>query len=245
MGQTQSGRILNWKRPSLPHHSVQILSSKRSFPIPPKMDLRSKDTPIFDQGQQGSCTMNAGCGLYDYLKQGRIVTSREFGYYNELVMDGNPGIDAGSSLDTCSKVFLELGVCQESLWTYPDHTLDQKPTDEAYQDALTRKIAQRISINQDLITLRQCLAQGYPFIYGQSVYESFEDAPNGIVPYPGFFEKNMGGHALMCVGYDDSKQWFIVRNSWGTSYGQSGYCFIPYKYLTNRRLADDFWTFRL
>jgi C1A family cysteine protease len=51
----------------------------------------------------------------------------------------------------------------------------------------------------------------------------------------------LGGHALLVVGYDDATQCFTVRNSWGDSWGDKGYCYIPYKYLTNSNLSSDFW----
>ena len=54
----------------------------------------------------------------------------------------------------------------------------------------------------------------------------------------------VGGHAVMAVGYDDSKQQFIIRNSWGTGWGKKGYFRMPYAYLTDPNLADDFWTIR-
>ncbi len=92
--------------------------------------------------------------------------------------------------------------------------------------------------------MQGCLASGYPFVFGFSVYESFESqdvARTGIVPLPKQGEKQLGGHAVLAVGYDDSDQTFWVRNSWGTGWGQSGYCKMPYSYLTSSGLASDFW----
>lgn len=95
--------------------------------------------------------------------------------------------------------------------------------------------------------MKQTLATGYPFVFGFSVYESFEShtvAKTGIVPMPNKTEHLLGGHAVMAVGYDDNKQTFIVRNSWGTTWGNQGYCYMPYDYLSNPTLASDFWTVR-
>jgi C1A family cysteine protease len=96
--------------------------------------------------------------------------------------------------------------------------------------------------------MKACLASGYPFIFGFTVYDSFESdavAKTGIVPMPSKTELVLGGHAVMAVGYDDSKKWFIVRNSWGEDWGDKGYFYIPYDYLTNKNLASDFWTIKL
>lgn len=248
MKRTRLGRPLTWIRPKTrPHSALKLVRTAMS--LPPKVDLSSRDTPIFDQGNLGSCTANAGCGLYDYLAKNLlkliIVTAREFVYYDELAFDGNLGTDAGSSLDTCSRVFFKDGACKEELWPYDPDQIFVRPPIEAWNDASTRKIKERVSVPQDLDAIKQCLAEGYPVIFGMNLYNQFENAPNGVVRMPRCFERSIGGHALMIVGYDDENQWFIVRNSWGTDWGDKGYAKIPYKYLTNPKLADDFWTFRL
>lgn len=95
--------------------------------------------------------------------------------------------------------------------------------------------------------MRNCLFSGYPFCFGFSVYESFESetvAKSGVVNMPTLDEQMLGGHAVCAVGYSDLLQRFTVRNSWGTDWGMKGYFSIPYSYLTNRDLSDDFWTIR-
>jgi C1A family cysteine protease len=57
-------------------------------------------------------------------------------------------------------------------------------------------------------------------------------------------ERQLGGHAVMAVGYDDENQWLIVMNSWGASWGDKGFFYLPYEYITNNNLSDDFWTIR-
>jgi len=96
--------------------------------------------------------------------------------------------------------------------------------------------------------MKGCLASGYPFVFGFTVYDSFESqqvAQTGVVPMPGSTEQVLGGHCVVAVGYDDSQQRFIVRNSWGADWGIQGYCTMPYAYLTDPNLASDFWTIRL
>jgi C1A family cysteine protease len=62
---------------------------------------------------------------------------------------------------------------------------------------------------------------------------------------PGADERAIGGHAVMAVGYEDAKQWFMVRNSWGSRWGLEGYFTLPYAYLTDENLASDYWTIRV
>jgi C1A family cysteine protease len=61
---------------------------------------------------------------------------------------------------------------------------------------------------------------------------------------PGPDEEVLGGHAVLAVGYDDSAECFIVRNSWGSGWGKKGYFTMPYSYLLEQNLSDDFWTIR-
>jgi C1A family cysteine protease len=94
--------------------------------------------------------------------------------------------------------------------------------------------------------MKSCLAEGYPFVFGFTVYESFESeevAKTGKMIMPKKGEAQVGGHAVIAVGYSGSR--FIVRNSWGTSWGMAGYFTMPFDYLLDENLSDDFWTIRL
>ena len=105
-----------------------------------------------------------------------------------------------------------------------------------------------LSVNQNLTNMKGCLAAGFPFVFGFTVYESFEFndvAQTGNVPMPRFDEQIMGGHAVLAVGYDDGDRLFICRNSWGADWGDAGYFYMPYAYLLDNNLSDDFWTIRL
>ena len=96
--------------------------------------------------------------------------------------------------------------------------------------------------------MKGCLAEGYPFVFGFAVYSSFESddvTRTGVVPMPDpNTEEQVGGHAVMAVGYDDGEQRFLVRNSWGTDWGMAGYFTMPYAYLTDHQYSNDFWTIR-
>jgi C1A family cysteine protease len=219
--------------------------------LPPSVDLRSECPPVYDQGQLGSCTANAIAGAieFDQRKQGtrEFVPSRLFIYYNERVIEGTVNQDAGAQIRDGVKSVATLGAPPETDWQYDVAKFSTRPPKQAYSDAKSDLVSAYARVTQDLTQMRGCLAEGYPFVFGFTVYASFEGqnvADTGQVPMPASGEKVKGGHAVAAVGYDDEKRVFIVRNSWGADWGAAGYCYMPYEYLLTPHLANDFWTIR-
>ena len=221
--------------------------------LPPKTDLRSKCPPIYDQGQLGSCTANgiAAALQFDRMKQKltpNFNPSRLFIYYNERVIEHTVDTDSGAQIRDGIKSVGHQGDCPETEWPYDIAKFAKKPSAGCYKDAIKYHAVQYQRVVQTLNQMKGCLASGYPFVFGFTVYESFEGQPvakSGTVPMPAPSEKVLGGHCVVAVGYDDGHQRFIVRNSWGTGWGTKGYCTMPYAYLTDANLASDFWTIRL
>ena len=263
-GQRRIGRY-GWK-PDLPDHRdfYYAVPPPTAAALPAKVDLRPQCPPVYDQGQIGSCTANsiAGAIEFEQIKQKlpEFTPSRLFIYYNERVMEGSsPAVDSGAQIRDGIKSVASQGVCKETSWPYSDVNKSpnpcascpyaKKPSAACYKEALQHKVTLYQRLNNGIASqLKGCLASGYPFVFGFTVYESFESqqvAQTGIMPMPGASEKTVGGHAVCCVGYDDSTQYFIVRNSWGTGWGLKGYFMMPYAYMTNTSLADDFWTIRM
>jgi C1A family cysteine protease len=220
--------------------------------LPPSVDLRAQCPAVYDQGQLGSCTANAIAAAveFDRLKQKLpdFMPSRLFIYYNERVMEGTVASDSGAQIRDGIKVVAQLGVPPETDWPYDVNQFTQKPPDKAFQDAITDKAVSYQRVLQDLYQMKGCLASGFPWVFGFTVYESFETqavAQSGHAPLPAAGERVIGGHAVMAVGYDDASQTLLVRNSWGTGWGMQGYFTLPYSYVSQASLADDFWTIRL
>jgi len=219
--------------------------------LPPAVDLRSECPPVYDQGQLGSCTANAIAAAieFDQGKQGstEFVPSRLFIYYNERMMEGTVNQDAGAQIRDGIKSVAQLGAPPETDWPYDIAKFSQQPPDQAFQDAKKDIVSSYAGVAQTLNQMQGCLAAGYPFVFGFTVYESFESqavASTGMVPMPSAGEAVLGGHAVLAVGYDDSTRNFIVRNSWGPGWGAKGYFYMPYEYLLTPDLSDDFWTIR-
>ena len=162
-------------------------------------------------------------------------------------MEGTVATDSGAQIRDGVKSLNNLGACSEKLLPYIIADFAQKPPKKDYTSAKKNVISsyQRLD-NTNIDNLRQALATGNAFVFGFTVYDSFESdvvAKTGILPMPNLKkEKVLGGHAVCAVGYDDAKKRILIRNSWGADWGLNGYFWMPYAYITNTNLADDFWT---
>jgi len=177
-----------------------------------------------------------------------FVPSRLFIYYNERDIEGSIDSDSGAMIRDGIKSVAKQGACPEALWPYVISKFRSRPSPKCYTEAGKHTAASYQRLIQSLSQMQGCLASGYPFVFGFTVYESFESntvARTGHAPMPSTRERVLGGHAVCAIGYDESKRWFICRNSWGTSWGMRGYFTLPYDYLTSSDLAADFWTIRV
>jgi C1A family cysteine protease len=241
--------------PDLPDHRDHLYAAPLEVvgALPASVDLRTQCPLVYDQGQLGSCTANAIAGAiqFDQMKQktAQIFNpSRLFIYYNERVVEHTVDSDSGAQIRDGIKSVGKQGDCPETEWPYVISKFKTKPPEKCYSDALKYKAVLYQRLTPVLSQLKGCLASGYPFVFGFTVYESFESAQvakTGHASLPKSGEQSIGGHAVMCVGYDDAKQWFVVRNSWGPKWGMKGYFTLPYSYLISANLASDFWTIRV
>lgn len=241
-------------KPDRPDLRDKVFSSpefRTTAELPQSVDLRSKCSPVVDQGQLGSCTANAiVSGLREFLllnEQSQPLftrLSRLYLYWHERQLEHTIDQDAGAIIRDGMKVLQHNGVCPEQDYPYDIKTFEEQPTSQAEHDAPTYRIkAYHRVTNLDM--LKAALASGLPVVLGFSVYQSFESpdtAKTGIVHVPDTkSEQLLGGHAVLAVGYDESKQWVIVRNSWGTGWGDQGYCYFPYEMFTDG-VVNDMWT---
>jgi len=227
-----------------PHHTCQEDSS-----ITSSADLRPQCPDVYDQGQLGSCTANALAAAFeiDEIKQGQRVVgtpSRLFIYYNERDQEGDVSTDAGAFTGDGVNGLHNLGVVSESDWPYDTSQFASRPDDSLYSQALNNTVTSFKQLTQDETQIKQALYQGYPVLFTADIYASFESSAvgsSGNVPMPQSGEKKVGGHALIIVGFDDDNQVFTVRNSWGAKWGDQGYCYFPYQYVTDSTYTSQFW----
>jgi C1A family cysteine protease len=168
--------------------------------------------------------------------------------------------DSGAQIRDGIKSVAKQGACKETTWPYNDTPADPntqlfphdsppatKPPAAAYHEAEGCRAVSYLRVQQSLAQMKGCLAQGFPFVLGFTVYTSMWDAggnPVTVLPMPSGTDSVAGGHAVLGVGYDDSKQLFTIRNSWGSNVQDHGYFYMPYAYATDPHLAQDFWTIR-
>ena len=245
-------RKYTWIRDSLDRRD-QHLMFLHEPKLPPSVDLRPKFPAPYDQITLGSCTANATDGLMEFdLKQlgHDVMLSRLFLYYNGRMIEGTIQSDSGCQLRDVIKCAAQFGAPPETEWPYSDQNpgpFETKPPPEVYASALKHKVVSYSRVARSLSQFKGCLAQGFPFAFGFQVYEEFESdevAKTGILTLPRADEEPLGGHAVVCAGYDDAKQVFFIRNSWGSDWGLQGYFEMPYAYLLDSQLSDDFWCVR-
>jgi C1A family cysteine protease len=245
---------LGWK-PDLKDHRDSVMSFKviNLTTLPPKVDLRASCSLVENQSTLGSCTANAAVGALEYLD---IVDgamdgdtenySRLFVYYNTREIQGTINQDSGGTLRDTIKALASFGACDERMWEYDIPKFAIKPGESCYADGANHKISEyhRLETFPDCLA---CLAEGYPFVFGFMTYDLFtsvEVAKTGVVNLPTPTEVCQGGHAVCAVGYDMESKTVLVRNSWGSHWGMGGYFTMPFSYISNPSLAQDFWTIR-
>ncbi len=222
-------------------------------PLPNQVDLRSLMTPIENQGDTNSCVAHAVAGAYEYwikkaVQQDKNV-SRLFVYFNARWRDGSQDKDEGSVIQLAMEGLSTFGACEEGLWPFDPQLTLKRPSAEAYKDGVTYRVHDMAQVPLDLDVWRQALAEGKPIVFGCELFDSFDDCTNrgGVVPMPApedIARSKHSSHSMCAVGYSDSENVFIVRNSWGADWGDNGYCYMPYNYLMSPKFNDgDCWVF--
>jgi C1A family cysteine protease len=203
---------------------------------------------ILNQGGLASCVANQVSNALKYclMKQkfNIIQPSRLFIYYFGRVLHNFPADqDTGLSIRNGIQSVAKYGTCKEPTWPYNIDQFKIKPNDVAINEALqTIPKFQYVSIPNRLDYLKSALMDGYPIVFGLSIFESFcyeNTWKTGNVPIPKPDEKSMGGHCVAAYGWVDEIQSFLMMNSWGTQYGIQGWFYLPYTYVLKH--GWDFW----
>ncbi|CAE7332450.1 unnamed protein product [Symbiodinium natans] len=220
--------------------------------IPDKVDLRRYMTHVEDQAQTNSCCANAVAGAYEYINKRQAMQtgdsiadiSRLFIYYvgrkkDQLTFHEDTSVkpkDEGMTLGGAISALEVKGACLETRFLSASQVND-KPHDFCFNEAVRFKVAESREVPVDLDAMRQCLAEGHPIVFGLKLTSQFFKPSRGggiTTPDPSDPKSSEHGlHAMLNVGYNDRQKCFIIRNSWGTSWGDRGYAYVPYDYICN------------
>jgi len=251
MGTNLKYRIGGYQSSTRPDHAkVRQAEQIQQKQLPPRVDLRKFMTEVEEQ-VGNSCVANAFVGAYEYLakrEQGESGdVSRLFLYYNARARQNSQHEDNGTAMYCAIESLIEHGACCEDLWPNDESMIFDEPDEPAYNNAANFTIAEAEAIETDLNLWRHTLAEGYPIAFALNLFESFNNATEnrGRISLPKKTEnvrETHAWHAMLCAGYSDKDQMFIVRNSWGSEWGDQGYCYIPYDYVMHPDFnGQDSW----
>lgn len=240
--QIKSKYKLNYNIKS-PKNKISGLGKETNALSKKVVDLRPQFQEIYDQGQLGSCTaFSMAKGLREFLlkKSGNWtkLSALEF-YYKEREADGDVAGDNGSQMDTGMNVLMNHGVALDADWPYDVSKFAVEPPAAVQAKASTYKIG-CIGQLDTLEKVKAVVDAGYPVAFGTKVPTSFmRPSATGMIADPKSSDQIEGGHAILVVGYDDTKKAVIMRNSWSTSWGLKGYAYLPYTYWSKGYVMDS------
>lgn len=254
MAQSTIGRKYGWI-PSLPDYRDEEFAYKTIRPavvpsLPPVVDNLQYLPPVRDQGNEGSCTGFGTTGALHFIemvKWGKMLPlSPQFAYFIGRDYEGNADSDSGAMIRDVMKMLAKYGVPLETQYPYQAGQYALRPSSLIYQEASLHKIISFHAV-YTIDEIRENLAAKHPVVGGISVYSGFESsqvARDGMVWIPKRGESFMGGHCTWYYGYNDNTERLDSQNSWNKTWGDKGSFHIPYPYIKNPRLAQDFWTIR-
>jgi C1A family cysteine protease len=235
--------------------------------LPSVVDLTTWCSPIRDQGSLNSCTAFAAAALLEYFarkaKDEYTSISPLFLYKVARNLMNSTG-DVGASVRETMKTMVAFGVPPEKYWSYEPDKFDEEPPAFCYSYAQSYKTLKYFRLDRPDLTkeillfqIQAVLAADFPCIFGFTLYSSIynkENISSGCIPYPSKKDQVIGGHTVLAVGYNNYKKIkyfdgeqklttgaFLIRNSWGTEWGQKGYGWLPYHYIL-KGLTADWWS---
>lgn len=249
----EKGALFNLKPSPVDERDFAFEPKKKAIVrLPASVDLSVRwGVQPYHQYDIGSCTANAMAGAIQFLqkleKVPKTMPSRLFTYYITRELEGTTEEDGGAYIRNVVKATNKQGFVFEKDWKYTRKNLFAKPKPELYTDAATRRIERYEHIEDGNVAMMQtCLAEGFPFLCGMIVFaRSFNLAEHtGVMPMPTKRDESIGGHAVLCVGYDMAKKAFKVRNSYGKTWGEKGYFWLPFDFADNPQWMWDCWVVR-
>jgi C1A family cysteine protease len=239
------GFDLDRAKQQAPHAKLRKLPPVQGL-MPTRVDLRANCSPVYDQQDLGSCTAFAVAkGAREYLQRARgekaVPLSALYVYYETRKLRNAVNLDSGATITDAMKALATAGAAPDALWGYDTNLFTQKPPAAAYKAAAEWKLTTGVQLAGPE-EMKKAILRKQPVVFGMRIYKQFRDVgPDGMLPVPQNGDVMVGGHAVVAVGYDNKKRVFIVKNSFGTGWGDQGYFYLPYEYVTPENVMD-IWT---
>lgn len=209
--------------------------------------------PVYSQGNIGSCVAQVISAAYTYAIINKqlsdpqdpsiVFTSRLALYYNMRLRRVTVNEDSGATIED-GMLSLREGACDERLWRYDISRFREAPPLICVNDSGNHRAVEFERVEQSLSAIKCMLYRNYPVSFGIILYENHQrlsSVNEYILEKPSKDDSELGGHAVVIVGYDDNKKIFKVRTSWGQQYGKLGHFYISYDYVLDNKYSFDFW----
>lgn len=227
------------------YKSIPLASAPMMGTLPAQKDLSSFFPIAGNQGMQSSCVGWAvAYGLKSYQEaverkqrpSSDLQTYSPAYIYNQIK---NGDCNSGSSIERALDILKSEGVAKLSDFPYTQYSCSSRPDNNTKAKARPFTIAdwRRVDINNQ-IEVKSQIASGFPIVIGMYVDDGFKNLRGNRV-YSTTSGNDLGGHAMIVVGYDDSKQAYKVFNSWGTDWGDNGFGWISYS-IFERRVREAY-----
>lgn len=233
-----------------PGRAAEVITDRTAQNLPPSVDLRPYCTQVEDQKGLASCTACAAVGAIEYHRKKRNMDpsdlSRLFVYYNTRKFRGDAERDTGAQMEECMAALLVYGAPRSDLWPYDDKVRwKEEPPREAYENAKLNELVQyaRVAPGAGILST---VAAGFPVAFGCFLPKIAFDYAGKTGTLPELTEAQWaspqaGGHAMLIVGYDLIREQYLVRNSWGPSWGDGGYATVHFSVLQRACPPASLW----
>jgi C1A family cysteine protease len=236
--------LTGWKRQKEDVRDYKL--TLKAVKLPTFFSLKNKMPPVIDQGDYGACVSCSAVYLLGYLmnihKVKFVQQSPSFIYWNGRVIEHTETEDSGLVIRDALKGMTKKGVCSLKAWPYDSKHMFRQPWMACFTEGAKHKLTSYLAVQDNITSIKQALYSGYPVTCGVTCYDSFlsdETAKTGIIPMPKDGESDNGGHCITLYGFDDSKKWFMFRNTWSTEWGYHGDGYISYDYM--KEFGADYW----